>query len=79
MPSASPDCCLYVSDWPRANFFTLRFFDPRRNRGASLGFRFGLLGAVRLDFLRSSLVSSAVFAMNAVNFSLTSLIENAQA
>ena len=56
---------------PRTIFFTLRFFDPRAySRGFSGFSAFTFLRAVRFTFLRSSLVSFFVFAMNAVYFSL---------
>jgi hypothetical protein len=56
---------LYRFAWPRANFLTFGFFDPR---GYSRGFS-GLsvlrfLRAVRFAFFRSSLLSAVVFAMN---------------
>src|SRR5262249_40003205 len=58
----------YRFAWPRAIFFTLRFFEPR---AYSRGF-FGLsnlifLRAARFAFLRSSLLSVDVFAMIALN------------
>jgi hypothetical protein len=54
----------YRFDCPRTSFFTFCFFDPR---AYSRGFK-GLsvlrfFRAVRLAFLRSSLLSAVVFAM----------------
>jgi len=60
MPSA--ECLLfYLFAVPRAIFLTLRFKDPR----GVVRFAFGVafLRAVRLAFLRSSLLSDCVFAM----------------
>jgi hypothetical protein len=51
---------------PRASFFTFRFCDPRAySRGLSGCSVLCFLRAVRLAFLRSSLVKVAVFAMSA--------------
>ena len=63
MPSAAS----YRFAAPRTIFFTLRFFEPRAySRGFSGFSAFTFLRAVRFDFLRSSLLSLLVFAMNVV-------------
>ena len=65
MPSAECQVPSYRFAWPRANFLTLGFFDPRGySRGFSGFSALRFLRAVRLAFLRSSLVSLLVFAMN---------------
>jgi hypothetical protein len=55
----------YRFEVPRTSFFTLRFAEPRAYSrglsGVSVAF---FLRAVRFAFLRSSLVSFLVFAMN---------------
>ena len=57
-------CCYARLAWPRAIFFTLRFFDPRSQvrlgRGCS-ALRF--LRAARFFFLRSSRFNALVFAI----------------
>ena len=59
-------CWFYRLDVPRTSFFTLRFFDPRAYSRGFNGFSVLLfLRAVRFAFLRSSLLSVAVFAMSA--------------
>jgi hypothetical protein len=64
--NVSPAKC-YLLAAPRANFFTLRFCDPRAySRGLSGCSVLRFLRAVRLSFLRSSLLNAAVFAMNAI-------------
>jgi len=64
--SPAPTQVAYLFAVPRASFFTLLFFDPRAySRGLS-GFSVArFLRAARLDFLRSSLLSFLVLAMNA--------------
>lgn len=58
-------CCFYRFAWPRANFLTFGFFDPRGySRGFSGLSALRFLRAVRLAFLRSSLLNFVVFAMN---------------
>ena len=61
MPSA--ECFFsYLFAVPRAIFLTLRFKDPRG--AVRLAFGVAFLRAVRLAFLRSSLLSDFVFAMD---------------
>ncbi len=61
--------CFYLFAVPRASFFTFRFCDPRAySRGLSGCSVLCFLRAVRLAFLRSSLLSVAVFAMSAMVF-----------
>ena len=52
----------YLLACPRAIFFTLRFFEPRGYSRGFLGACF--LRAVRLAFLRSSLLSTFVSAIH---------------
>ena len=55
----------YRFAWPRANFLTFGFFDPRGySRGLSGLSALRFFRAVRFVFLRSSLLSFVVFAMN---------------
>ena len=62
-----PSAAFYRFAAPRTIFFTLRFFEPRAySRGFSGFSAFTFLRAVRFDFLRSSLLSLLVFAMNVV-------------
>jgi hypothetical protein len=69
-PSAERQA-LYRFAAPRTIFFTLRFLEPRAySRGFSGFSAFTFFRDVRFAFLRSSLVSFFVFAMNAVYFSL---------
>ena len=53
------DCYLFAV--PRANFFTLRFCEPRG--AVRLAFGVAFLRAARFAFLRSSLLSDFVFAI----------------
>src|ERR1700685_2818409 len=54
----------YRFAWPRASFFTLRFFDPAPRSRGFFGFSALLfLREARLLFLRSSFVNFSVFAM----------------
>jgi hypothetical protein len=56
----------YLFACPRANFLTLRFCDPRAySRGLSGCSVLRFLRAARFTFLRSSLLSADVLAMNA--------------
>jgi hypothetical protein len=56
------ECLFYLFAVPRANFFTLRLVEPRGVVRFALGAAF--LRAVRLTFLRSSLLSDFVFAID---------------
>jgi hypothetical protein len=63
------DCVLYRFACPRANFFTLRFCDPRAySRGFSGCSALRFFRAARLDFLRSSLLSVEVLAMSSLDW-----------
>jgi len=54
----------YRFAWPRAIFFTLRFWEPRAySRGFSGFSALRFLRDARLAFLRSSLLRALVFAM----------------
>jgi hypothetical protein len=56
----------YLLDAPRTIFFTFRFCDPRAySRGFNGWSVLRFFRAVRFAFLRSSLLSVAVFAMSA--------------
>jgi hypothetical protein len=64
---ATISAAAYRLDAPRTIFFTLRLADPRGTVRLPSGFSvFCFLRAVRLAFLRSSLLKLFVFAMNAV-------------
>jgi hypothetical protein len=54
----------YRFAWPRAIFFTLRFAEPRGT--VRLAFGAAFFRAARFAFLRSSLLSFLVLAMNAL-------------
>ncbi len=59
------NAAFYRFAWPRANFLTFGFFDPRGySRGFSGLSALRFLRAVRLAFLRSFLLNFVVFAMN---------------
>ena len=59
----------YRLAWPRANFFTFGFFDPRAESRGFFGFSaFAFLRDARLLFFRSSFVSFSVFAIIAFHF-----------
>ncbi len=69
VPSAKCQVRFYRFAVPRASFFTFRFCDPRAySRGLSGCSVLCFLRAVRLAFLRSSLLNVAVFAMSAFGF-----------
>jgi hypothetical protein len=71
VPNAKCHVLPYRFAAPRTIFFTLRFLEPRAySRGFSGFSAFTFFRDVRFAFLRSSLVSFFVFAMNAVYFSL---------
>ena len=60
-----PSAAVYLFAAPRTIFFTLRFFDPRAYSRGFSGFSvLTFLRDVRFAFLRSSLLSFCVFAMN---------------